>query len=500
MTTVKKKLPRSWELTTLGLIAEIIMGQSPPGNSYNQEGEGTPLINGPVEFGPSAFSKTVRSKFTTAPKKFCKSDDLILCVRGSTTGRMNIAGFDASIGRGVAALRYPFCQNYLNTFIHAKREVIFRLGTGSTFPNVSSKVLDEIPIPLPPLKEQHRIVKKIESLTTHSRKAREALDAIPPLLDQFRQSVLAAAFRGDLTADWRAENLDVESGEELLRRVEEERRIEWEKFEFNRMKARGKTPKNSKWKERYKIPEIPEVSNLPEIPSSWQWVKLSTLCIEIGDVDHKMPKAQSDGYPYISTKDFLPSGAIDLNNSKKISEEDYIKLCRKISPEKGDILLSRYGTVGEVRVVEDSQPFQASYSIAILKVVSKDLSRFIGLGLSSEILQSQIKFWSRGVAQPDLGLKHIKEFAFPVPPVAEQIEILHRAESLLDAIMNIEVAYKSNESYLAQLDQSILAKAFRGDLVPQDPTDEPAHILLNRIRTEREKTQKAKKKTKRKKS
>ncbi|MEL7495519.1 MAG: restriction endonuclease subunit S [Cyanobacteria bacterium J06554_11] len=350
-----------------------------------------------------------------------------------------------------------------------------------------------------PLREQHRIVKKIESLTTHSRKAREALDAIPPLLDQFRQSVLAAAFRGDLTADWRAENLDVESGEELLRRVEEERRIEWEKFEFNRMKARGKTPKNSKWKERYKIPEIPEVSNLPEIPSSWQWVKLSTLCIEIGDVDHKMPKAQSDGYPYISTKDFLPSGAIDLNNSKKISEEDYIKLCRKISPEKGDILLSRYGTVGEVRVVEDSQPFQASYSIAILKVVSKDLSRFIGLGLSSEILQSQIKFWSRGVAQPDLGLKHIKEFAFPVPPVAEQIEILHRAESLLDAIMNIEVAYKSNESYLAQLDQSILAKAFRGDLVPQDPTDEPANILLDRIRAEREKAQKAKKKTKRKK-
>ncbi len=77
------------------------MGQSPPGDTYNENNEGVPLINGPVEFGPDPFSETIIGKFTTAPSKMCKKGDLLICVRGATTGRTNIAGFDACIGRGV---------------------------------------------------------------------------------------------------------------------------------------------------------------------------------------------------------------------------------------------------------------------------------------------------------------------------------------------------------------------------------------------------------------
>ncbi len=91
-----------WQAKRLGEVCEIIMGQSP--DSYNVTGE-LPLINGPVEFSQGAFGKTIRSKFTTEPTKLCKEDGLTLCVRGSTTERMNIAGFDACIGRGVAAIR-----------------------------------------------------------------------------------------------------------------------------------------------------------------------------------------------------------------------------------------------------------------------------------------------------------------------------------------------------------------------------------------------------------
>ena len=355
-------------------------------------------------------------------------------------------------------------------------------------------------IPIPPLNEQHRIVTKIETLTARSRKAREALDAIPALLDQFRQSVLAAAFRGDLTADWREQNPDVEPAEKLLERIREKRVEKWEKFELARMQARNKPPKNSKWKSRYIDSEITDLFNLPAVPRSWRWVKLSSLCVEIGDVDHKMPKAHSDGYPYISTKDFLRSGGIDFDGAKKITKEDYIKLCRKIYPEKGDILLSRYGTLGEVRLIDTERPFQASYSIAILKLVSKSLGKFISCGLSSEVIQSQIRFWARGAAQPDLGLKHIKEFTFPIPPVEEQREILRKVRILLNSIESVEISHSKSEEELASLDQSILAKAFRGELVPQDPTDEPATLLLQRIQTERENQKaKGKRKTKKKK-
>jgi restriction endonuclease S subunit len=204
--SIVRELPKGWAETNLDKIAEIIMGQSPPGSSYNQTGEGFPLINGPVEFGPSPFSETVKSKFTIAPTKFCQKGDLIVCVRGSTTGRMNISGFEACIGRGVAAIRSHADQNYINLIIHSKQEEIYRLGTGSTFPNVSSDILGKIPIPLPPLNEQKRIADRLDLLLTRIDKTKAHLDRIPPLLKRFRQSVLAAATSGKLTEDWREAN------------------------------------------------------------------------------------------------------------------------------------------------------------------------------------------------------------------------------------------------------------------------------------------------------
>jgi type I restriction enzyme S subunit len=147
-----------WPVRKLSEVAEIQMGQSPKGTSYNTSGEGVPLINGPVEFGETPFSRTKKTKFTTEPTKLCKEGDLILCVRGSTTGRMNIAGYDSCIGRGVAAIRSKEHQDWINFFVHANRENIYKLGSGSTFPNVSGAILSKIEIPIPPIAEQKQIV------------------------------------------------------------------------------------------------------------------------------------------------------------------------------------------------------------------------------------------------------------------------------------------------------------------------------------------------------
>ena len=152
-----------WPMVKLGEFCEIIMGQSPSGTTYNKDGNGVPLINGPVEFGPEAFSETLINQFTTAPTKMCQKGDLILYVRGSTTGRMNIAGFSGCIGRGVAAIRSRTSQKWVNYVIHTLREQIYRLGSGSTFPNVSRKSIAEIPIPVPPSCEQEELVKEFEA-------------------------------------------------------------------------------------------------------------------------------------------------------------------------------------------------------------------------------------------------------------------------------------------------------------------------------------------------
>lgn len=158
------QLPATWAWTKLGSVTEIQMGNSPPGTSYNETGEGVPLINGPVEFSPGPFGPTLKTKFTTEPTKFCKTGDLLICVRGSTTGRTNIAAFDACIGRGVAAIRSKIFDGYVNQVILSMRSSIYESGTGSTFKSISQKQLIAYPFPLPPLAEQRRIVSKVEGL------------------------------------------------------------------------------------------------------------------------------------------------------------------------------------------------------------------------------------------------------------------------------------------------------------------------------------------------
>jgi type I restriction enzyme S subunit len=187
-----------WVEKRLDEVCEIIMGQSPDGETYNATGEGTPLINGPVEFSPDSFGKTVRSKFTTQPTKLCKKDDLILCVRGSTTGRMNIAGFDACVGRGVAAIRAREYQPWINHFINAKRGEIYRLGTGATFPNVSGSMLGALKLSVPVLAVQREIATKLDSLREETQRLESIYQQKLAALEALKSSLLHQAFTGSL--------------------------------------------------------------------------------------------------------------------------------------------------------------------------------------------------------------------------------------------------------------------------------------------------------------
>jgi len=171
------------------------MGQSPDGDSYNTTGKGVPLINGPVEFSEHSFGKTIRTKFTTQPTKFCKEGDLILCVRGSTTGRMNIAGFDACVGRGVAAIRAKQYQPWINHFIGGIRDEIHGKGTGATFPNVSGDTLANLRLVFPPLPEQQRIVgildEAFDGIATARANAEKNLQNARALFESHLNSVFA---------------------------------------------------------------------------------------------------------------------------------------------------------------------------------------------------------------------------------------------------------------------------------------------------------------------
>lgn len=158
-------IPSDWEVMEFGEFAEIIMGQSPEGNTYNQNGVGVALINGPTEF---TDKYPVKVQWTTSPTKICKEGDILLCVRGSSTGRLNIANEEYCIGRGVASIRAK--KNSNHSFLEFQIEnivnKILALTTGSTFPNIDSQSLKRIKVSLPPLPEQKAIAHILSLMDT----------------------------------------------------------------------------------------------------------------------------------------------------------------------------------------------------------------------------------------------------------------------------------------------------------------------------------------------
>lgn len=191
-------IPDEWRQIPIGSVSEVIPGNSPPSETYNDSGKGIPLINGPTEFGPHPFSETKQTKFTTEPRKKCEEGDLLVCVRGNTTGRINIASSHVAIGRGVAAVRCHLNQNFLNYYLRSKQEYMLNKGTGTTYPSISSKDIRRMPFPLAPPEEQAIIVEKLDRNFSIVEDIESNMEAINKRSKHLRKSILKSAFQGEL--------------------------------------------------------------------------------------------------------------------------------------------------------------------------------------------------------------------------------------------------------------------------------------------------------------
>jgi len=424
-----QKIPSGWALASVQDIAEIIMGQSPPSATYNKEEIGLPFFQGKAEF---TELHPVVEKWCSEPNKIAISNDILLSVR-APVGTTNIADRKCCIGRGLAAIRYHHDHKFIYYYLRSIEQELDKKGTGTTFRAISGDVIKNTKLALPPLPEQHRIVAKIEEMFSSLDKGIESLKTAQQQLKVYRQAVLKWAFEGKLTNKNVAEC---------------------------------------------------------ELPKSWKWVTFSDVCIKIGDIDHKMPKqVEGVGVPYLSTKDFSDDLKISFDNAKKISRVDYLNLSKKIKPEKDDIIFPRYGTIGKNVLVDFDKEFLVSYSCAIIKL-NRNLvtSRYAYYYSLSSIVRDEIKKYTVETTQANIGIASIKRFVFPLPKtIEEQQAIVAEIESRLSVCDKIEESIDQSLRWSESLRQSILKKAFEGKLVPQDPNDEPASKLLERIQTERTK-------------
>lgn len=497
MTEERWLLPKSWIWVQAKEIAEIVGGGTPSTNQPdNFDENGIPWLtpadlskNKSTYVGSGVRSLSEKGLANSGAKLLPKGT--VLFTSRAPIGYCTIAANPISTNQGFKSfvLQGDISPEFIRYYLLASKDYAESLASGTTFKELSGKRAEELAVPIAPLNEQRRIVTKIEALMDRSKRAKAALDAIPPLLEQFRQSILSAAFRGDLTADWRENQIELVSGVELLKQITEERFQNWKNFQ---LRKKGKLLNDVVSSASFKIPNrLENISNF-ECPDSWTWARAEEICdfITKGTTPSAEKMTEGSGeIPYIKVYNLTNYGSLDFTiNPTFISQIVHKGELARSRVFPGDILMNIVGPpLGKVSIVPDYyDEWNINQAIAVYRAMPGINNKFLCYCLLAKpILSVAVRAAKATAGQFNLTLEICRDLPLPVPPTLEQHEIVLRIEQLFALADKLEKMVRVSSYRNKSLCDSILAQAFRGELVPQDPSDEPASALLERIREER---------------
>ena len=374
------------------------------------------------------------------------------------------------------ALRAPAVRGHLTSSVS---------GVGGSLMRVRMAAAWQTRVPLAPLPEQHRIVAKIESLFAKLDEGVAALKRAEAHLERYRASVLKSAVEGRLTEQWRRENPPEETGEQLLGRILAERRKCWEEEQIAKFAAKGRRPPKN-WRAKYKEPVAPDTGKLRALPEGWCWATVDQVApvIQYGHTASADPSKQ-DGPRFLRITD-IQGGCVQWSAVPGCAASE--AETRRYRLNEGDIVFARTGaTTGKSYLIENHpEAIFASYLIRVgLSTLVR--SRYVSVFFQSGAYWAQIERGKRGIGQPNVNARVLAHITLPLPPSCEQVAIANQVVSGENAVRQTSGRFLKNcLSRASGLRQSILKRAFEGGLVPQDPADEPASVLLARIRAERE--------------
>ena len=448
-------MPEGWAKTTLGEIASWSSGGTPSRSEPSYYGGDIPWIKS-GELNARYVTRTeeniTEAGLAGSSAKLFPSGSVAIAMYGATIGKTAILGVDAATNQA-CAVGIPEIGVSSSTFLYRllqnEKDAFIAKGKGGAQPNISQAVIKSHEIYLPPLAEQTRIAAKLDELLAQVDTLKARIDGIPALLKRFRQSVLAAAVSGRLTDEWRrpapSSGADKESSEQLER----------------------------------------------QDTSAWPTVQLKEVAFDFAY--GSSAKSRKQGQVPVLRMGNIQNGRLDWEDLVYTSDAWEIT---KYSLQHNDILFNRTNSpelVGKTAIYKSEQA--AIYAGYLIRVRCTELLNpdFLTYCLNSP--QGRHYCWqvkSDGVSQSNINAKKLAAFEFGLPPVEEQTEIVRRVEQLFAFADQLEARVAAAQERIDKLTQSILAKAFRGELVPQDPNDEPASVLLERIKAQRAAAPKAK--------
>lgn len=429
------KLPEGWVKSELDNILLTIIGGGTPSKAIPEYYQGDIPWMSVKDMNKHTLTDTIdhitNDAVENSSTNIIPAGTPIIATRMSL-GKIVTASFDSAINQDLKAL---FLSSGVerNFFIHwyrSQAQLIESLGTGTTVKGIRLEVLKALSINLPPFFEQKIIAEKLDTLLAQVDSTKARLEQIPQILKRFRQVVLAAIVNGKLSTN----------------------------------------------------------------TEQWKVYSLKNLCVSISDGDHQAPPKSETGIPFLVISD-VNKGKIDLENvSRWVPESYYLALKEIRKPSLNDILYTVTGSFGIPVVVNTTKPFCFQRHIAIIKPNSNLINyRFLLFYLKSPQIFKHASDVATGTAQKTVSLSSLRNFELSVPSLKEQAVIVHRVEQLFAYADTIEKQVNNALTRVNNLTQSILAKAFRGELTAQWRAENPSLIsgensataLLERIKAER---------------
>lgn len=348
-------------------------------------------------------------------------------------------------------------------------EYVTSASHGLSMPRLGTDAGKTAPFVLAPLPEQKRVANKLDDLFSHLDACRAHLEQLPTVLRNFRDSVLAAAASGVLSAKWREEHSEIADGDEVVQR---DRAAKRELMNFDRSLAKKKSTTESQIDSAY----------LFEIPKAWAFTTWGAMSEWITYGFTKPMPHVAVGVPLITAKD-VHAFKLRLEGSEMTSAAAFAALSDKDRPRLGDLLLTKDGTIGRAALVDTELPFCINQSVAVCWLRSTGMDKnYLEIAANAPFTQQFIRDKAKGMAIQHLSITDFAQCPLPVPPLEEQREIVRQVQSLFAQLNALESRYASVCRIIDQLTPAIRIRAFRGELLPQNPTDEPATELLYRIR------------------
>lgn len=477
------EVPGNWVWTTIKSICGINMGQSPKGETVNDIGDGYPLIGGPSDMGELY---PLKKRYATNVNKISSSGTIIMSIR-ATLGKINISDGEYCLGRGVTEIvPKGFIREYLQYYINYITKDLYKVAKGTTFLQISKPDLEGIEVPLSPLKEQQRIVDKIESLFEKLDKAKELIEEAREDFEKRKKIILKDAFVGNLTRNYRSRNDIKSNADELIKDIRNELE-EWYKDECINAKLVGnKKPR----KLNFDIQKSEFEYLFKEVPLTWRVSYFQEIiepvdnALKAGPFGSSLKKSMyvEKGYKIYGQEQVI-SGNINYGDYY-INEEKFNEL-KSCEVREGDLLISLVGTIGKTLIIPKEYE-KGIINPRLLKIsINKKISaEYIKRYFESPIAKYIMSEKSHGGTMEILNLDIIKKLPIPIPPIEEQIEIVRILDKLLEEESKIEELTQLEEQ-IELIKKSILAKAFRGQLGTNCEEDESALELLKEILMEK---------------